>query len=91
MATQVAHRRGASIHLVAPNPIAYAERGSFLLELLHYAGWQLRIRDGAPARIHATRDGIVIDVTDSSLAQAAGTVFARAMRSGHHQGRPEGG
>jgi hypothetical protein len=76
---------------VAPNPIAHAEEGPFLLELLHLAGWQLRIRSGKPARIRATRDGIVIDVTDSSLSEAAGIVFARAMRSRHDDGRSREG
>ncbi|MGH3084430.1 MAG: hypothetical protein ACRDNP_10315 [Gaiellaceae bacterium] len=75
---------------MAANPIAHPQGGSLLLELLSYAGRQLRVRDGKPTRIHATRDGIVIDVTDSSLSQAAGTVFARAMRSGYHNGRAEG-
>jgi len=57
--------------------------GSFLLELLHYAGWRLEVRKGAPARVRATRNGLEIDITAANLPQAAGTVFARAMRSGH--------
>jgi hypothetical protein len=74
---------------MAANPIAHPQGGSFLLELLRYAGWELRIRDGKPARIHATRDGVVVDVTDSSLSRAAGTAFARAMRARRHGDRPE--
>ncbi len=60
--------------------------GSFLLELLYYAGWRVHVRDGRPLRICALRDGVEIDVTGSSLTQAAGTVFARAMRSGRRDG-----
>lgn len=70
--------------------IAHSEDGSLLLELLYYAGWQLRVRDGRPVSIHAARDGIEIDVTRSSLPEAAGTVFARAMRSGQNARRHEG-
>lgn len=80
----------ASIHAVAPNPVTRSEGGSFLLELLYYAGWQLRVREGETVRIHAARHGIEIDITGRSLPQAAGTVFARAMRSGYHNGRAEG-
>jgi hypothetical protein len=80
----------ASIHVVAPNPITRSEGGSFLLELLYYAGWQLRVQKDETVRIHAARDGIEIDVTGPSLPQAAGTGFARAMRSGYHNGRAEG-
>jgi hypothetical protein len=80
----------ASIHAVAPNPITRSEGGSFFLELLYYAGWQLRVQKDETVRIHAARGGIEIDVTGPSLPQAAGTVFARAMRSGYHNGRAEG-
>ena len=61
--------------------LANQTRGSFLLELLYFAGWQLRVRDGAVARIHAKRAGVELKVTGATLADAAGTVFARAMRS----------
>jgi hypothetical protein len=61
--------------------------GSFLLELLHFAGWQLQVQDGETARIRASRNDVALDVTADSLADAAGTVFARAMRSG--RGRRE--
>jgi hypothetical protein len=55
--------------------------GSFLLELLHFAGWRLQIREGRPARIRAVRDDVQIDVESATLQEAAGVVFARAMRS----------
>lgn len=75
---------------MATNLVDQAGRGSFLLELLYFAGWQLRIRDGETARIRATRADIELDVTGASLAQAAGIVFARAMRSSHSE-RQEAG
>jgi hypothetical protein len=58
-----------------------ARGGSFLLELLHLAGWQLEVRDSDRARIRARRGEVELEVTGASLAEAAGTVFARAMRS----------
>jgi len=58
------------------------EHESFLLELLRFAGWQLQVGRGRPARIRATRNTVQLDVTGSSVAEAAGIVFARAMRSG---------
>ena len=58
-----------------------AHRRSFLLELLQLAGWQLQVRESDPARIRARRGEVELDVTAASLAEAAGTVFARAMRS----------
>jgi hypothetical protein len=63
--------------------------GSFLLELLYFAGWQLRVRDGAVPRIHATRAGVELEVTGATLAEATGRLFARAMRSS--RGRNGGG
>jgi hypothetical protein len=60
--------------------------GSFLIELLHFAGWQLQVQEGEAARIRANRGDVTLDVTAASLADAAGTVFARAMRSGHSCG-----
>jgi hypothetical protein len=60
--------------------------GSFLLELLHFAGWQLQVHDGETARIHASRNDVALDITADSLREAAGTVFARAMRSGRRRG-----
>lgn len=67
-----------------------AERGSFLLELLYFAGWQLQVRGGRPARIRAERGDVELEVTGASLAEATGIVFARAMRSGNGAGRTEG-
>jgi hypothetical protein len=55
--------------------------GSFLLELLQLAGWQLRVRDGDTAQIRARRGEVELEVAGASLAEAVGTVFARAMRS----------
>lgn len=64
--------------------------GSFLLELLRYAGWRLRVQDGESTEIYAVRDGIEIVVTADSLPQATAMVFARAMRCGSGNGRGEG-
>lgn len=72
---------------MAPNAIVCDEQESFLLQLLHFAGWELRVRRGRPARIRATRNAVQIDVTGSSAAEAAGIVFARAMRSGRDAAR----
>ena len=66
---------------MATNLAGKAHRGSFLLELLHFAGWQLQVRVGGTPRIHARRGEVELEVTGASLAEAAGTVFARAMRS----------
>jgi hypothetical protein len=66
---------------MATNLSANARGGSFLLELLQLAGWQLQVRDSDRARIHARRGGVELEVTGASLTEAAGTVFARAMRS----------
>jgi len=66
---------------MATNLAANARAGSFLLELLHLAGWQLQVRDNDGARIRARRGVVELEVTGASLAEAAGTVFARAMRS----------
>ena len=55
---------------------------SFLLDLLTYAGWTLWVSDDEQVRIRATRDDVELDVTAATLPAAAGTVFARAMRSG---------
>ena len=66
---------------MATNLAADARGGSFLLELLHLAGWQLQVRHSDRARIRARRGEVELEVTGASLAEAAGTVFARAMRS----------
>ena len=72
---------------MATNVVGNARGGSFLLELLHLAGWQLQVRDSDRVRIHATRGEVELEVTGPSFAEAAGTVFARAMRSNRcHRG-----
>ncbi len=72
---------------MATNLVEASHSGSFLLELLYFAGWQLEVRDGATPRIHATRAGVELEVTAATLAEAAGTVFARAMRSSRRRDR----
>jgi hypothetical protein len=57
---------------MATNPANHARGGSFLLELLYFAGWQLRVRDGAIPTIHATRADVQLEVSGASLADAAG-------------------
>ena len=72
---------------MATNVVGNARGGSFLLELLHLAGWQLQVRDSDRVRIHATRGEVELEVTGASFAEATGTVFARAMRSNRcHRG-----
>jgi hypothetical protein len=66
---------------MATNLAANARGGSSLLELLHLAGWQLQVRNSDTARIRARRGEVELEVTGASLAEAAGAVFARAMRS----------
>ena len=66
---------------MATNPAADDCGGSFLLELLQLAGWQLQVRESDGARIRARRGEVELEVTGASFAEAAGTVFARAMRS----------
>jgi hypothetical protein len=66
---------------MATNPAANAHGDSFLLELLQLAGWQLPVRDTDTARIRTRRGEVELEVTGAKLAEAAGTVFARAMRS----------
>ena len=61
--------------------------GSFLLELLHFAGWRLQVRDGDAPTIRATRAEIELEVGGASLAEAAGTIFAQAMRSSRRRRR----
>ena len=72
---------------MAANPVIATEGGSFLLELLHYAGWRLQVRDGETVRIHAARDGVEVDAAGASLPEAAGVAFARAMRSGRRRAK----
>jgi hypothetical protein len=73
---------------VAANVIEERGGGSFLLELLQFAGWRLRVRGDGPARIWARRADVGLAVTGATLAEAAGIVFARAMRSKPSE-RPE--
>jgi hypothetical protein len=55
--------------------------GARLLELLHYAGWQIEGAHGPPARIRAARDGVEVEAVGASLAEAVTAVFGRAMRA----------
>jgi hypothetical protein len=74
---------------MATNLAERAHGGSFLLELLYFAGWQLRVRDGAIPTIHATRADVQLEVSGAGFADAAGTIFARAMRSSRCRDRDE--
>jgi len=65
---------------MATNLTASAPGDSFLLGLLQLAGWQLHVRDGRRARIRARRGEVELEITGATLAEAAGTVFAQAMR-----------
>ena len=56
--------------------------GAFLLELLHFAGWQLDLRQQQPPRIGARRGVINLEAGGTSLAEALGRLFTEAMRSG---------
>jgi hypothetical protein len=55
----------------------------------HRAGWQVGVRDGAIPTIQATRAGVELEVSGASLADAAGTIFARAMHSSRRRDRDE--
>jgi hypothetical protein len=59
--------------------------GAFLVELLHFAGWRLQIHDGDPPQIRATRADVTLEASGRTLAEAAGILFARAMRSGNRE------
>lgn len=59
--------------------------GSFLLELLYLAGWQLAVRSGSRTTIRARRDTVELEVTGATPAAAAGRMFALAMRSGRRR------
>ena len=61
--------------------------GSFLLELLHLAGWRLQIRRAPTVSIRAVRDGVEVHASGRSLPEATGVIFARAMRSGWRRAR----
>jgi hypothetical protein len=86
---QVPDRTGREHDVVATKLVSEAGQGSFLLDLLYLAGWRLRVREGETVRILATRGDIALDVTRASLPEAAGAVFAQAMRSGRKGHRPE--
>jgi len=73
---------------MATNLVEASGSGSFLLELLYFAGWKLQISDGEVATIRAERAGVELEVGGANLAEAAGIVFARAMRSSR---RSDGG
>jgi hypothetical protein len=47
------------------------------------------VRDGAIPTIQATRAGVELEVSGASLADAAGTIFARAMHSSRRRDRDE--
>jgi hypothetical protein len=87
---QVAHRAGRQSSRMATSLVEETHGGSFLLELLYFAGWQLQVRDGEPARIRARRAELELEVTGATLEEATGTVFERAMRSGRRSDRTEG-
>jgi hypothetical protein len=55
---------------------------SFLLDLLTYAGWRLWVTDDEQVRTRAARGDVELVVTAATQPAAAGTVVARAMRSG---------
>ena len=60
--------------------------GAFLLELLHFAGWQLELRRQQPPRIGARRGVINVEAGGTSLAEAVDRLFTEAMRSGSVRG-----
>jgi hypothetical protein len=70
---------------MTPNLLTEHRGGSFLLELLHLAGWRLEVRGGDSPQIRATRANVVLEVTGRTLAEATGIAFARAMRSGNRE------
>ena len=55
--------------------------GAFLLELLHFAGWQLDLRQQQPPRIGARRGVIKVEAGGTNLAEAVDRLFTEAMRS----------
>jgi hypothetical protein len=61
--------------------------GSFLLQLLHFAGRRLDVRDSETATIRARRADVELEVRDSSLTEAVGIIFGRAMHSSKRKGR----
>ncbi len=61
--------------------ITYGDGESFLLKLLHFAGWKLQVRRGDSTTIRAMRDDVAVEATERTFGGAAGVVFARAMSS----------
>ena len=80
----------ATMRGMVTSSVSDPERESLVLELLHFAGWRLEIRRGSSTRIRAARSGVELDVTGPSLSHAAGTLFARAMRSSRGTNPSEG-
>ena len=76
---------------MATNLVDERGGGSFLLQLLYFAGWQLNLTDGAAPRIRATRADVELEATGASLAETAGIIFAKAMRSSRRRDRPQMG
>lgn len=74
---------------MAANLVSEACGGSFLPELLHFAGWQVQVREGPRPTIHAARADIELKVSGTSLADAAGTTFAHAMPASRRRNRDE--
>lgn len=66
---------------MATNLAANAHGDSFLLRQLQLTGWKLHVRDGDTTRIRASLGEVELKATGANLAEAAGTIFARAMRS----------
>ncbi len=56
--------------------------GAFLLELLHFAGWQLELRERQPPTMAARRGVAEVEAGGTSLAEAVDRLFTEAMRSG---------
>ena len=76
---------------MATNLATDPDRGSFLLELLYFAGWEVEVREGeTTTRIRARRADVELEAAGESRADAAGLVFARAMRSGGNGSRRSG-
>ena len=68
---------------MATNLMEIPSSGSFLLELLYFAGWRLKVHENERTTIRATRADVELESAGDSLSEAAAAIFARAMRSGH--------
>jgi len=51
---------------MATRLVEASRSGSFLLELLYFAGWRLDVRDGDAPRIRATRAEIELEAGGAS-------------------------